>query len=113
VEEGIHAKTKLILRLLNANIDLIAKKQGALTGKSFCFTGEISIRRGDAMRLVQQKGGEVKSSVSKGLTYLVQANKNSVSTKTQKARKYGTKVINESEFFEIVNFSFKDLAETR
>jgi len=50
-------------------------------------------------------GGEVKTSVTKDLTYLVQANKKSVSTKTQKAVKYGTVIIDEDDFLELIKFS--------
>jgi len=61
--------------------------------------------------LVESMGGEVKSSVSKGLTYLVQANKTSTSGKTQKASKYGTEIIDEKDFMKLVDFSFKKVRE--
>jgi len=98
-----------IIMKLQKHITIEQKVVGKLTGKSFCFTGEIGIKRNDAMRLVEQAGGEVKTSVSKGLTYLVQADPNSNSTKAQKARKYGTRVIGETEFLKLVDFSFKKL----
>jgi DNA ligase (NAD+) len=48
-------------------------------------------------------GYEVKSSVSKGLTYLVTNDINSGSTKAKKALSYGTKIINEEEFLKLVS----------
>jgi DNA ligase (NAD+) len=57
-----------------------------------------------AKDLVEKNGGEFKTSVSKGLTYLVQADPSSNSTKTQKARKYGTEVIGPDDFLDMVNF---------
>jgi len=101
----------LINKLLKVGITIKEDVKGKLTGSSFCFTGEISIKRPDAMKLVKNLGGEVKSSVSKGLTYLVQANPQSVSSKSTKALKYGTKVIGEREFLDLVDFSFEKLLE--
>jgi DNA ligase (NAD+) len=106
---GLQKKRDLIQRLLANGVNIKRKIIGKLTGKSFCFTGEISIKRGDAFKLVESLGGEVKSSVSRGLTYLVQANKNSASGKAQKARTYGTQVLGEKEFFDLVEFSLKRL----
>jgi len=99
----------LINKLLDVGIIIKEEVKGKLTGMSFCFTGELTIKRPDAMRLVKELGGEVKSSVSKGLTYLVQSNPQSTSSKAEKARKYGTKVIGEREFLDLVEFSFEKL----
>ncbi len=69
---------------------------GKLSGLSFCFTG---VRPSDKERdVMEQLGAVEKSSVSKGLTYLVQKSKDSTSTKTEKALSYGTKIIGYSEF---------------
>jgi DNA ligase (NAD+) len=106
---GLREKQHIIDQLLSNGVSIKRKVIGKLTGKSFCFTGEISLKRGNAMKLVEDLGGEVKTSVSKGLDYLVQANANSASTKSKKAREYGTKVIGEQEFFTLVDFSFKKL----
>jgi len=111
VQRGLKNKRKLISKLLKNGVCIKRKVIGKLTGKSFCFTGEISIKRPDAIKFVESLGGEVKSSVSMGLTYLIQSNPNSSSTKAQKARQYGTKVIGEKEFFDLVDFSFKRLKE--
>lgn len=75
-----------------------AEKKG-----SVCFTGSLSIPRGKASELAEQAGFEVKSSVTKGLTYLVMADPNSTSSKAQKARKLGTAVIGETEFMKLVS----------
>jgi len=110
---GIRNKKALIEKLLKNGVSIKKKIVGKLTGMSFCFTGQISIKRGDAMKLVESLGGEVKPGVGKGLTYLVQASKNSSSGKTQKAKKYGTQVLGEQEFFTLVDFSFKRLQSLR
>ncbi len=76
---------------------------GALAGKSFCFTGELSsMKRADAQNLVKKLGGSVKSSVVKDLSYLVTNDTSSGSAKNAKAAKLGIPVINEEQFLALV-----------
>ncbi len=78
-------------------------KQGSLTGKSFCFTGELTtMKRAAAQALVKQKGGSVKTSVVKGLSYLVTNDTSSGSSKNVKAAQLGIPVINEQEFLALI-----------
>lgn len=78
-------------------------KQGSLTGKSFCFTGELTtMKRADAQALVKQKGGSVKTFVVKGLSYLVTNDTSSGSSKNVKAAQLGIPVINEQEFLALI-----------
>jgi DNA ligase (NAD+) len=100
---GLKRKWITIEKLLRY-IQVEKRKVGSLTGMSFCFTGEISIRRGVAQKIVTELGGTVKSSVVKGLTYLVQADPTSQSGKSQKANQYGVKIISGEEFMKLVNF---------
>lgn len=109
IVDGLRAKERLVSRLIENGVSAIEKVQGKLSGSSFCFTGTLQIRRGDAAKLVEQMGGIVKSSVSKGLSYLVQSNPNSMSGKSKKARDYGTKIIGEEEFLKLVEFSMEKL----
>lgn len=69
---------------------------------SICFTGALSIPRSQAAKLAEDAGFEVKNAVSKGLTYLVTPDPNSGSSKNEKAKKYGTTVIDEAAFMELV-----------
>lgn len=75
-----------------------------LNGKSFCFTGAMSISRKTAETLVKQNGGVVKTSVTNKLDYLVTNDTNSGSTKNKAARECGTNIIDENKFFEMVNY---------
>jgi DNA ligase (NAD+) len=75
---------------------------GCLSGLSFCLTGAMSRKRNEIAADIEAVGGEVKSSVGKGLNYLVQADPSSQSSKTKKAEKYGTKVISEEELMEML-----------
>lgn len=76
---------------------------GTLSGKSFCFTGELAtLKRAEAQELVRQNGGTVKSSVVKGLSFLVTNDTESGSAKNRKARELGTRIISEAEFRALV-----------
>ena len=77
----------------------MVKTKGLLTGMSFCLTGKMSRSRDAIAAEILAAGGEVKKSVAKGLTYLVQADPTSQSSKTKAATKHGTKVIDEDELF--------------
>lgn len=84
-------------------IKLESKTAGKLTGKSFCFTGElVTMKRADAEKLVKENGGTTKSSVTKDLSYLVTNDTSSGSSKNQKAEKFGIPVISEKEFLSLL-----------
>lgn len=102
--EGIRSKRKILAKLLRNGVEIMKKKEGKLNGQSFCFTGALSIKRTEAKRMVEDLGGEFKSSVSKGLTYLVQPDSTSQTTKARKAREIGTEVIGEDDFMKLVDF---------
>ena len=66
-------------------------------GKSFCFTGALTIYgRQQAQSLVEQRGGKAASGVSKNLDYLVAGDK--AGSKLVKAKLLGVKVLTEAEF---------------
>jgi len=68
-------------------------KSAALSGKSVCFTGAQPRKRSDLEKMVVVNGGEVRDSVTKGLTYLVIADPGSTSSKAKRAREVGTECI--------------------
>ncbi len=75
-----------------------------LSGKSFCFTGELHrIKRKEAERLVKEQGGQTKTAVSKGLSYLVTNTPHSGSSKNKKATELNIAVITEDEFFALLH----------
>ncbi|MGL4986801.1 MAG: NAD-dependent DNA ligase LigA [Treponemataceae bacterium] len=75
---------------------------GVLTGKSFCFTGELSIKRSEAENLVKQKGGSIKTTITKDLNYLIANDVNSGSSKNVKAHKLGIPILDEKGFFNLI-----------
>lgn len=79
----------------------IEVKDGKLTGKSFCFTGAMDYKRSDLEKMVVDNGGTV-SSVKKGLTFLVQADPSSTSSKSVKAKSLGIEIISPEDFLSMI-----------
>jgi DNA ligase (NAD+) len=103
VVSGLAARKDEIERLLAAGIVPVAPKSGgALSGKSFCFTGSLPIPRKEAEALVEKHGGTLLSGVTKELSYLVMADPTSGSSKAEKARKYGTQCIGPDQFMALI-----------
>ena len=85
-------------------IDAGATGEGRLSGLSFCFTGELAtMKRAEAQRRVKDAGGTVKSSVVKGLSYLVTNDTTSGSAKNKRAGELGISVISEGEFLALLS----------
>lgn len=113
VVEGFRAKKRLIGRLtkfIKIEERVAAKKEGALSGKSFLFTGAlVAMERDKAEKLVEEKGGEAAHSVSKTLDYLVVGSKGGAGLKLDKARKLAAsggkvKIISEEEFLTMIGY---------
>lgn len=90
----------LINRLLSAGVKIVQahkKSGGQLQNLTFVLTGELeSMSRDEAKEKIRGLGGEVSSSVSKKINYVVAgANPGS---KFDKAEKLGVRIINEKEF---------------
>jgi DNA ligase (NAD+) len=99
--EGIAEVADMAAELLKV-ITLKEKKTGPLTGMSFCVTGSLAnMGRKEFYEFVVEKGGIAKNSVAEGLNYLVTNDTSSGSSKNQKAKKYGVKIINEGHFFNL------------
>jgi DNA ligase (NAD+) len=79
------------------------KETGAkLIGKTFCLTGSLSVPRPKIEELIKENGGQVSSSVTSRTTHLITDTPDSSSSKNKKARQLGTKIINETQFREML-----------
>ena len=97
--EGLVENSEEMKSLSNGIIEIESTAVGILSGKSFCFTGElITMKRSDAEKIVKENGGTCKSSVTKDLSYLVTNDVSSGSSKNAKAAKLGIPVIDEKAF---------------
>ncbi|MBF0387455.1 MAG: NAD-dependent DNA ligase LigA [Candidatus Omnitrophica bacterium] len=84
--------------MLEGNIPV----SGRLSGKTFVFTGElVKYQRTAAGSLVKALGAEVGSTVTKHTSFLVAGA--AAGSKLEKARGLGVRILNESEFEEILN----------
>jgi len=110
--DGIGSKTALAIeggmKLISSRIDDLAKcvdvipfkraAAGPLTGLTFCITGTLAaISRAEVEGAIVAAGGVMKSSVGRGLDFLVIADSTSQSTKAVKARSIGVKCIYEDD----------------
>lgn len=114
--EGMKSKETVIQNLLEVGIKIrepikISLESEEFKGISFCFTGAIQSIKTDGKRytredmydLVLKNGGKIEESVKRGLSFLVMADPNSTSSKANKAREIGTKIMSEEEFFRLIN----------
>jgi DNA ligase (NAD+) len=82
---------------------VLVQKSGNLLGKSFCVTGALETMGRDAFKnMVINNGGIYKTSVSRGLTYLVTNDTGSGSGKNAKAKQCGTEIIDEKKFLSMI-----------
>lgn len=91
---------ELIKKFKKAGINLKEEKKTGprpLEGKRFVFTGELSeFTRKEAEELVRSLGGEVSSSVSKNIDFVVVGE--NPGSKYEKAKELSVRIINEKEF---------------
>jgi DNA ligase (NAD+) len=101
IVEGLKIFDDQIMKIL-AYVELLdTSKGGKFSGMAFCFTGEMSHPRSYFQNFVTKLGGKNDSSVTKATTFLV-CNENKGSSKSRKADQYGVKIINETQFLEMV-----------
>lgn len=101
IHTGLQEKRDLILSL--ASKLTLKTASGPLRGSSFCITGSTSVPRKALEKKITDHGGSVKSSVTNGLTYLITNDPDSGSSKMKNAKKYGTQIITEAQFMELVS----------
>jgi DNA ligase (NAD+) len=103
IVEGLRALGKMIDRLVECiDVEDVQETKGSLAGLSFCLTGAMSKPRKEIFTAIEAAGGEIRASVGNGLNYLVQADAGSTSSKSEKAKKLGTKVIGEDELWSMM-----------
>lgn len=87
---------------LNMKGEKAAIKKGPLTGYTFLFTGTLpTLKRSEAEKLAEDRGGKLLSSVSANLSYLVAGE--AAGSKLDKAKKIKTiKIIDEEEFLKMI-----------
>ena len=99
---------RFLARMAELGIDPEAERQeavatsGPLVGLGCVLTGTLSRPRGEYAKLIEAAGGIVQGAVTSKTRYLI-AGANVGATKTEKARKLGTEVIDEARLLELLN----------
>jgi DNA ligase (NAD+) len=83
---------------INTKSDKVSN--GDLSGKVFTFTG---VRRPDLVKMIEDRGGKEGTSVSKNTTYLICVDKNSNSSKMNKARDLKIEILNIEDLENLLN----------
>ena len=103
IVDGLRENQEEMRFLASKYITITGSHTGILSGKSFCFTGELTtMKRSDAEKMVKAAGGTTKSSVTKDLSYLVTNDVSSGSSKNRKAAELGIPVVTEKEFLQML-----------
>jgi DNA ligase (NAD+) len=92
-----------------AEVVSVMEPESTLKGKTFCMTGHLGKPRAEIQNMIIAAGGQVSSSLTQYVTHLI-TNEDwtattvggSGSTKYQKAQRYGTKIISEAKFYEMI-----------
>lgn len=102
-----HDNRTLLETLENEGVSLANTQKneamsGSLVGKTFLFTGTLTMKRSEAEALAEKNGGTIIGSVSSKLNYLVVGE--DAGSKLDKAKKLGTvTILSEEEFLSLVN----------
>jgi DNA ligase (NAD+) len=86
-----------LLKVINVEDKKVAS--GPLLGLKFVLTGSMNKSRSLITKEIEEAGGEVKSSVGRGVNYLVQADPSEESSKAKKAKSLGTQIISEEQLY--------------
>lgn len=105
------ASKRLIERLKGYGVDMTYEKtqvSDELSGKVFVLTGTLpTMKRSDAKKLIESRGGKVSGSVSKKTDYVVAGE--DAGSKLDKANQLGIAVIDEEELLKIVSSSIESI----
>ena len=102
IVKGLKDKARLIKELRGLLTIKCLKDSGVLAGVGVCITGDLTQPRASIQDWVRSNGGEIKSGVSKNLTYLMTNDPDSGSGKNKKADKLGIKKITEQDLYDLV-----------
>ncbi len=91
-----------VLKTNKVKIKEVEETPRAFSGKEFCITGKLSRPRKEIESYIINNGGNILSSVSKNTSYLITNDTSSGSSKNEKAKKFGTKIITEEELYKII-----------
>ena len=93
-----------LIKYLTIENSKILNKDGKLSGKTIMFTGGFEkISRSEAKSLVEENGGKVLGNISNKLNMLVTGNSKPTTSKIEKAKGMGVKIIPEADWYKLLN----------
>lgn len=102
---SINEKRELIQALIEVGFNpksALIKTESAISGKKFCITGTLSMKRSDIQKIIKENSGQVVSSVSSATDYLVTNDTESTSSKFVKAKQLNIPIINEEKLLSLI-----------
>jgi DNA ligase (NAD+) len=101
--DGLILRHDWVISIL-ANITITNQAQHfSLQNKTFAITGDLSKPRPKFIELIETNGGKFVSAVSQNTSYLLTNETNSNSSKFVTAQKLNIPIINEEQFYELIN----------
>jgi DNA ligase (NAD+) len=93
-----------IEKLIEVGVTITKKeiKEVSANAKSFCITGALSQPKKIFHKMIEDAGHIVKTTVNKELDYLIMADKDAPSKKTEKAQKMNVTCIDEADLLELI-----------
>lgn len=106
-EDQKEGKSEYFNLLVELDIEEAKAEAGAeakLSGKTFVITGSLSHykNRNELISVIEGLGGKVSGSVSKKTSYLINNDTESATSKNQKAKELGVKIISEEDFQKLI-----------
>ena len=91
-----------LLEVQTQNLSQGGIETSQISGKSFCVTGSFdTLSRDEIHEMVEQHGGEVRTSVSVKLEYLIAGD--NAGSKKSKAEECGVQIISINEFLKMIS----------
>ncbi len=103
--KSINSKKAIIEKLVKSGFSFEKIKfseETILAGFKFCITGSLSMKRSDLQKLIKENGGEAVSTVTKKTNFLITNDTESSSSKFKKAKELDIKILNETQFLEMI-----------
>ena len=92
-----------LAKILTISNSLSHRKNGLLKGKTFLVTGKLNgVSRAEIKSIIEENSGTTVSSISQKLNYLIIGEK-PTSRKVESAKQLKIKIINQNEFYEMLN----------
>lgn len=101
---SLKSKFPTIDKLLQLGFDFSVKekKESNISGKKFCITGTLTMKRSELQKIIKENSGFAVSSVSKETDFLITNDVESNSSKFKKAQELNIPIINEQKFLEMI-----------